>query len=520
MKANFMTGSETTEYLVNRDFYQPGVLLDALKLLREDVWREGQSIFEEWRPLITRRSFLFSGLNLACYLALRRRDLRTLQAALPHWGLSSLGRSEARVMENLDAVIATLTSIVNEYLPITEQDITDRRPSRHAFNRGQRMLEHNATIALGPERPNRRVRIMVTMPTIAADPIQGFEFVADLLERGMSVARINCAHDDAEAWSSMVDNIRRASEATGLPCKIMMDLAGPKVRTTAINRIKGEKTAFVGEHILLTRGEEVTRDDVEFQTGCTLPDAIDQVTVGAQVWFDDGKIGAVVEKVVPEGLLLRITDASPKGTKLRPKKGINFPRTQLKLSPLTSKDLEDLAFVVEHADAIGYSFVQEPEDILLLQEEISKRVRHAADANRLTVIAKIETQRAVTNLPQLIAHAASRHPFGVMIARGDLAVEIGYVRLAEMQEQIMWICEAAHVPVIWATQVLESYAKSGIPSRAEVTDAAMAERAECVMLNKGPHIDVVVTMLDDVLTRMHAHQIKKTPQLRSLQSWQ
>jgi pyruvate kinase len=106
-----------------------------------------------------------------------------------------------------------------------------------------------------------------------------------------------------------------------------------------------------------------------------------------------------------------------------------------------------------------------------------------------------------------------------MIARGDLAVEIGYQRLAEIQEEILWLCEAAHVPVIWATQVLENLVKTGAPSRGEITDAAMAERAECVMLNKGPFVAAAVTALEDVLMRMQAHQLKKTPQLRALHSW-
>ena len=98
-------------------------------------------------------------------------------------------------------------------------------------------------------------------------------------------------------------------------------------------------------------------------------------------------------------------------------------------------------------------------------------------------LAKIETPEAVKNLPELIVCAADQQTFGVMIARGDLPVEIGYQRLAEMQEEILWLCEAAHVPVIWATQVLENLVKKRIPSRAEIADAAMAERAECVMLN-------------------------------------
>jgi len=107
----------------------------------------------------------------------------------------------------------------------------------------------------------------------------------------------------------------------------------------------------------------------------------------------------------------------------------------------------------------------------------------------------------------------------VMIARGDLAVECGYERLAELQEEILWLCEAAHLPVIWATEVLDQLARTGQPSRAEITDAAMSQRAECVMLNKGPHVDVAITVLDDILRRMSGHQRKKTALLRPLRSW-
>ena len=109
---------------------------------------------------------------------------------------------------------------------------------------------------------------------------------------------------------------------------------------------------------------------------------------------------------------------------------------------------------------------------------------------------------------------------GVMIARGDLAVELGIERMSEVQDQILWFFEAGHVPVIWATQVLESLAKSGLPSRAEITDAAMAQRAECVMLNKGPFITEAISALSDILTRMGGHTQKKRDMLRQLRSWQ
>jgi pyruvate kinase len=160
---------------------------------------------------------------------------------------------------------------------------------------------------------------------------------------------------------------------------------------------------------------------------------------------------------------------------------------------------------------VGLSFVQRPADVEQAQAELA---RH--DGQDLGIVLKIETRAAFENLPDLLLTAMRSPRVGVMIARGDLAVELGYERMAEVQEEILWLAEAAHVPLIWATQVLESMAKRGLPSRAEITDAAMGERAECVMLNKGPHILEAVDALDDILLRMEAHQNKKRSMLRRL----
>jgi pyruvate kinase len=155
--------------------------------------------------------------------------------------------------------------------------------------------------------------------------------------------------------------------------------------------------------------------------------------------------------------------------------------------------------------------VRHAEDIYELQRRLA-----ALHAEHVGIVLKIETQQAFKELPKLLLAGMRGGRFGVMIARGDLAVECGFERMAEVQEEILWICEAAHTPVIWATQVLESLAKTGMPSRAEVTDAAMSERAECVMLNKGPFIREAVETLDNILRRMQAHQTKKRAMLRPL----
>ncbi|MDM9581570.1 pyruvate kinase [Nostoc sp. GT001] len=498
------------------DLSGPENLLTALRELRTTVYQEGQAIFDKWRSHIQRPAFIDSSLNLAYYLALRRHDLRFLQTALMPWGLSSLGRIEARVLPNLDAVIATLAAICQPF----DQSLT-QRPPLAAFFEGERLLQQHTEDLFGISSSDRRVRIMVTLPTEAAS---NYELVKDLIQRGCDCMRINCAHDSSSEWLAMIVNIRLAEVETGRACKVLMDLGGSKPRTEGVISPNDQERIFRGDHLLLTREipTQIHRD--YFQASCSIPEVLDQLQVGATVWIDDGHIGARVCAIEPTGVMLQIVHARSKGDKLLADKGLNFPDTELCLSPITDQDRQDLNFIAHHADIVGYSFVQEAGDIALLQQEL--RVGVARRRHRLpdnieipAIIAKIETPKAVRNLPELIVQAAGVQPFGIMIARGDLAVEIGYQRLAEIQEEILWLCEAAHIPVIWATQVLENLVKHGIPSRAEITDVAMAERAECVMLNKGAYIADAVTIVDDVLVRMQAHQMKKTPQLRALHSW-
>jgi pyruvate kinase len=245
--------------------------------------------------------------------------------------------------------------------------------------------------------------------------------------------------------------------------------------------------------------------------GCTEPRVFADVQVGDEIWFDDGKIGGTVVQASAAGLRLEITQADVRGSKLRADKGMNLPASELRLPALTEYDLRALDVATLHADMIALSFANRPEDVAALREAVAERTDRA-----LGIVLKIETRRGFQNLPRLLLEVMRSHPVGVMIARGDLAVECGYERLAEVQEEMLWLCEAAHVPVIWATQVLEQLAKSGRPSRAEITDAAMGVRAECVMLNKGPFTVAAVRTLDDILRRMQMHQRKKRTLFRRL----
>ena len=248
---------------------------------------------------------------------------------------------------------------------------------------------------------------------------------------------------------------------------------------------------------------------------CTLPAALPQIRQGNRIWFDDGRIGGVVRRVGTNQMDVEITEARDRGERLMADKGINLPDTRLDLPALTAKDLKDLAVVAQHADIVGLSFAQSATDVLQLRQRLLE-----LQAPQVGLMLKIETQRGFEHLPEMLLAAMGAPAAGVMIARGDLAVECGYERLAEVQEEILWACEAAHMPVVWATQVLESLTKTGLPSRAEITDAAMGGRAECVMLNKGPHILDAMRVLDNILRRMQAHQSKKRPLMRALKAWE
>jgi pyruvate kinase len=601
-------------------------LIDELVTLRTGCF-EMERAFEA--DLVDQHpSYRASARNLLHYLALRRQDIREVQKRLASLGLSSLGRTESHVLDNLTAVLKILTHLVGRHWSEDRE-----RMEAVDFAAGKTILHQHTAALLGPKPPRRAVRILVTMPSEAAED---GALIHDLVASGMDCMRINCAHDDPAAWAAMVAHLRSACSALGRDCRVLMDLAGPKLRTGPVapeaqilkwrprRNGRGEvirpariwlkscespepppgradgvldvpadwcESLASGERLLLTdlrakerhltvqeqreggrwawseetayldaaqplelRGAD-TRPPVEarirelspgagslmLQPGdrllvtsdpvpgrppqhaedgtllrpasisCTLPQVLSDVQAGERIWFDDGKIGGIVESSDAMGLRVRITHVPPGGGKLRADKGINLPDSTLTLPGLTAKDVEDLAVVARHADMVGLSFVNRPEDVRALQAELRR-----LGAEHLGIVLKIETRAGFDRLPSLLLAAMHNPSIGVMIARGDLAVECGYQRLAEVQEEILWMCEAGHVPVIWATEVLEKLAKTGTPSRAEITDAAMGERAECVMLNKGEHLTEAVRVLDDILHRMQAHQNKKRAMLRPL----
>lgn len=576
-----------------------------------------------------------SARNLVHYVALRQRDLRDLQGRLSHNGLSSLGRTESCVMGGLLEVSMRAHESLALHDPAAKAELdrlAEARRSALAWDTAIDQLHQNTVDSFGPRPADRHIYVMVTAPS--ADEADS-DWMARLLDAGMNVLRINCAHDDEAAWGRMLDGLEQARQRTGKACRVIMDLAGPKIRTgrvqskrriatwkpvkddigrpvaparvvirrasalasdaqpatlliadvdfqrlrvhdelcfrdtrdkrrtllieaVGVDRLlatSSERAYVLGKVEAQVRRGKKHKDDVllEVEEGvddaidvkpgdplvltrravvgaaperdrkghvetpgiisCTLPAALEHLEVGQRVLFDDGRIQTVVERLKASGdFLLRVSRTHKQTSKLRAEKGINLPDTRITVPGLTDQDRSALEFVVKRADGVSLSFVRSVEDVRSLHAELDRLGR-----KDIAVVLKIETRAGFQSLPALLLEGLRKPPLNVMIARGDLAVEVGFERLAELQEEMLWLCEAAHVPAVWATQVLDTLARTGVPSRAEVTDAAASVAAECVMLNKGAYIQDAVSMLSSILRRMEQHRYKKRSLFRRLE---
>jgi pyruvate kinase len=559
--------------------------------------------------------------NLHAYLALRARDTRKLQKQLAHLGLDALGHCEPHVLATVNSVLANLY-VLNGVMP-AQPSLFD---AAREFESGPALLRRNAARLFGPEPDRRRARIMVTLPDAAADDTA---LLTSLLEAGMDCARINCAYGDQDSWARTSERLVEAQAVTGLPCRLFMDLRGPKLRTgpmamepatlkirphratngtvlrpariqllpngmplavaadadaclvldadwlgrvapgdkirlrdargsrrtwRVVNRhasgllVESRKTCYLGNGTVLTphpadggarpsttiHGLQPQQSRLEIRPGDRLRlrcgnepgepavrDAADRLLrpgslsldiaevfrdarAGEPVGFDDGRIGGVIEQADGETITVRIRHTRRPVERLTGGKGINLPETSLDLPAMSDEDLRDLAFVASRADILGLSFTNAAADVRALSERLRQLGREERG-----VIFKIETRRGCANLPAILIEAMRLPNFGVMIARGDLAAECGFERLAELQEDLLRLCEAAHAPVVWATGVLEGLARRGHPRRAEITDAAAAQRAECVMLGKGRYIGRALHALDRLLKRLEDCQEKQ-----------
>jgi len=324
----------------------------------------------------------------------------------------------------------------------------------------------------------RNAKIVCTLGPASDDR----ETIRALADAGMTVARINASHGERDDRRDLIERIRRVDRDVEKPVATMLDLQGPEVRTAPID---GPIHVETGSQVRFVEGDTATPEEIGLSVGLTA------VEPGDRVLLDDGRIETSVERVVEDTVIAHV-DA---GGELGARKGVNVPGVDLGLEVVTEKDRRDLALAVEgDVDFVAASFVRHGEDVLRVGEVIED---HGAD---IPIVAKIERADAVRNLGGIVDTA-----YGVMVARGDLGVECPLEDVPLIQKRIVRRCQNAGVPVITATEMLDSMINQRRPTRAEASDVANAvlDGTDAVMLSGetavGNHPVRVVETMDRIV---------------------
>ncbi len=316
----------------------------------------------------------------------------------------------------------------------------------------------------GESHKRRRTKIVCTIGPAS----KSSKLIDELIREGMDVARLNFSHGSYEEHFLAMGYIRKACLKLAKPVAILQDLGGPKIRTGLVQKgpvLLKEGTVFT----LTTR--HVAGDERE--VSITYPLLPQKVRSGRTILLADGSLELKVEEVTSTDIKCRVI----KGGRLTSEQGVNLPETSFEIPPLSEKDHKDLLFGIKHElDFIGISFVREAEDILRVRRIVKEKGKE-----EISLIAKIEKREALNNIDEIIAAAD-----GIMIARGDLGVEIPLPEVPLVQKEIIKKCNLAGKPVITATQMLESMIENPRPTRAEVTDIANAifDGTDAIMLSE------------------------------------
>ncbi|RZA06663.1 MAG: pyruvate kinase [Proteobacteria bacterium] len=329
----------------------------------------------------------------------------------------------------------------------------------------------------------RRAKIVCTLGPASANP----EMIRVLMRRGMDVARLNCSHATHDGLTQMVKMVREASMELARPVAILLDLQGPKIR---IGRFPdGPVVVKIGDKITVTTNEKEPCTATRLST--TYQQLVDDVRPGDRILLDDGNVELRAISSAGTEVYTEVVF----GGRLSDKKGMNLPGVKTSVPSLTEKDHADLLHGLDlDVDYVALSFVREPRDVVEVQDLIRAKNKNTP------VIAKIEKPEAIKNIDDIIAVAD-----GVMVARGDMAVEISPQMVPSAQKMIIHRCNVAGIPVIIATQMMESMIEQASPTRAEASDVANAvfDGADALMLSaetaSGKHPGQVVQVMTDII---------------------
>jgi pyruvate kinase len=342
----------------------------------------------------------------------------------------------------------------------------------------------------------RRTKIVATIGPASRAP----DVICDLINAGMDVARLNFSHETHEVHARNIENLRKFSAEMDTPVTILQDLQGPKVRVGSLP--DGEITLTPGASVTMVPQEDFHGESDTIPLD--YPFAAEEAQPGMQVLLADGLYELKIVEVSGRALRCEVIE----GGILKSRKGVNFPNLELRLPSLTEKDKEDVAFAVKHkVDWISLSFVRSAADVRALKELLKE---HGAD---IPIIAKIEKPHAVERLDEILDEVN-----GIMVARGDLGVEMKPEKVPMLQKHIIESCNRRGIPVITATQMLESMVNDPRPTRAEASDVANAiiDGTDAVMLSAetaaGSHPVRAVQMMARIARDVEAHiQFKSYP---------
>jgi len=305
----------------------------------------------------------------------------------------------------------------------------------------------------------------------------------ELVINGLSVARLNLSHGDQTYYKKIIDMIKEVREDLDIPVAILMDTRGPEIRTKSF--INGQVTLEAGHTVTLCQGDF---DGNEEKFCINYPHLHEDVRIGSNILIDDGLIELEVTAIFETEVICTVKN----GGIVKNRKGVNVPNISLNLPPITDKDRLDILFgIKEGIDYVAASFIRKPEDVLTIRKLLDEN-----DGGHIRIISKIESQEGVDNIDEIIAVSDA-----VMIARGDLGVETPPELIPHTQKRIIKKCNEAEIPVITATQMLDSMINNPRPTRAEVSDVANAvlDGTDAIMLSgetaAGKHpVEAVRTM--------------------------
>ena len=337
----------------------------------------------------------------------------------------------------------------------------------------------------------RRAKIVATIGPSSQDKAT----LRLLLEAGMDVARLNFSHGSHQTHEEVLSHLRQLAKDMDRSLAILQDLSGPKIRT---GELKSDQVRLVeGQSLTVTTQKVEGTQDIISVNYPLLPESVE---VGGQILLKDGQLELVVKDIQPDRVLTEVT----LGGILKPRQGVNLPGGDLKMNTLNEKDIEDLTFGLEHeVDAIALSFVRSAEDIQRLRREI-ERINPARSG--IPIIAKVEHPDALDNLHEII-HASD----GVMVARGDLGIEMAAEKVPIEQKRVTAMVNSHLSYVIIATQMLDSMVHNPRPTRAEATDVANAilDGSDAVMLSGetaiGNHPIKTVQMMSSIICQSEEH---------------